>query len=257
MRRLLLFLVLLLAGTAGAATQFRYVVESTGDPLRPRQVGTIRVDGVSWRIDSEESLMANASFSTDGGKTVTALNEKLSTYYRPKIADPSKVMSTGHYTVPFADENTKPVVRVKKVSLQEEPSDERIAGFQTRKYVLKFAHDVKVRIDGEAVRVIFDSTVLLWTTDEVDLAVRPVDLSDVRTGLSEVDQQLGAALSGMKGFPLKRSLSVSRRYEGGAVMVDLVTSTFDDFKTVVLPPEALAVPSGYRYQEPVIGFPGR
>lgn len=40
-------------------------------------------------------------------------------------------------------------------------------------------------------------------------------------------------------------------------MVALVTTTFDDFKTVVLPPEALAVPAGYRYQEPVIGFPGR
>lgn len=40
-------------------------------------------------------------------------------------------------------------------------------------------------------------------------------------------------------------------------MVDLVTTTFDDFETVDLPAEALAVPPGYRYQEPVIAFPGR
>ena len=200
--------------------------------------------------------MANASFSTDGGKTVTALNDKLSTYYRPN-ANPSRVMSSGHYSTPFIDEKTTAVVSVKKVSVQEESPGERIAGFQARKYVLKFAHDVKMKLGDEPVRVIFDSTVLLWTTDEVELAVVPMDLREVRTGLSKVDQQLAAALAGVKGFPLKRSLSVSRRYEGGEAMVDLVTSTFDDFKTAALPPEALAVPAGYRYQEPVIGVPGR
>ena len=93
MRSVLLAFALLLAGTAAAATQFRYVVESTGDALNPKHSGIVRVDGLSYRIDSEGDLMANASFSTDGGKTVIALNEKLSTYYRLK-GGRSKGMST-------------------------------------------------------------------------------------------------------------------------------------------------------------------
>jgi hypothetical protein len=256
MRGVSLVLAFLLAGTAGAATQFRYVIESTGDALKPKRSGIVRVEGVCYRIDRDTDLMANASFSTDGGKTVIALNDSLSTYYRSNV-DPSKAMSSGHYAVPFHDKNSKPKISVKNVSLEEEPSEQQIAGFPTRKYVLKFAHDVKMRTGGHPVRVMFHSTVLLWTTDEIDLAVVPMDLRDVRTALAAVDQEIAAALSGVKGFPLKRSLSVSRQYEGGAVMTDLVTTTFDDFKTVALPADALAVPPGYRYQEPMIGVPGR
>jgi hypothetical protein len=39
-------------------------------------------------------------------------------------------------------------------------------------------------------------------------------------------------------------------------MTNVVTTTFDDFKTVALPPAALAVPAGFRYEEPVILTPG-
>jgi hypothetical protein len=105
--------------------------------------------------------------------------------------------------------------------------------------------------------VFFRSTVLLWTTEAIDLAVFPMDLRELHTGLSAVDLAVRKALSGVKGFPLKRSIAMTRQYEGGVVMADAVTTTFDDFKTVELPREALAVPAGYRYQEPVIGTPGR
>jgi hypothetical protein len=97
---------------------------------------------------------------------------------------------------------------------------------------------------------------LLWTTEEIDLAVRPIDLRELHTGFGEVDRKVHEALAGVKGFPLKRRLSVTRQYEGGAVMAETVTTTFDDFKTVNLPPAALAVPAGYRYEEPVILTPG-
>src|SRR6476619_5074701 len=79
MRRGFLFLAILLANTISAATQFKFVIESTGDPLNPRRAGTVRIEGLSYRVDGEgENLMGAASFSTDGGKTVTTLNEKLS-----------------------------------------------------------------------------------------------------------------------------------------------------------------------------------
>lgn len=250
MRRLVLVLALLLANTISAATQFKYVIESTGDRLTPRRAGTIRIDGVSYRVDHEGDILATASFSTDGGKTVTALNENFSTYYRPK--DPSETPSSSFFVGKIHDAK----VTVKDVSMTEEPTDERIAGFATKKYVLKLAHDVRLTLGGHKVRVFYRSTVLLWMTDEIDLAVLPMDLRELHTGFGEVDRKVREALADVKGFPLKRRMSVTRQYEGGVVMVDAVTTTFDDFKTVDLPPEALAVPAGYHYQEPVIGVPG-
>jgi hypothetical protein len=254
MRRGSLFLVLLLsANTIGAATQFKFVSESTGDPLHPRSAGTIRVDGMSYRVDGDEAdLIASASFSTDGGKTVTLLNQQLSTYYQWSKVPSSGAPTSGLYDVLFLE--MTPVVSLKDVLLQEEPTDELIAGYPTRKYVLKFAHDVRMTLQGEKLRVIFQSTAEIWTTEKIELSVVPIDLRKILTGQSAVDQAVREALSGVKGFPLKRRLAVTRRYEGGAVMVDLLTTTFDEFKTVDLPREALTVPAGYRYQEPVFGF---
>jgi hypothetical protein len=250
MRRLVLVLALLLANTISAATQFKYVTESAGDRPASKSAGTIRIDGVSYRIDYENYLVATASFSIDGGKTVTALNENLSTYYRLK--DSSTRPSSSFFMGKFSDAE----VTVKDVSLTEELTNERIAGFATKKYVLKLAHDVTLTLGGHKVRVFYRSTVLLWTTEEVDLSVYPMDLRELHTGFGEVDRKVREALAGVKGFPLKRRMSVTRQYEGGVVMVQAVTTTFDDFKTVDLPPKALAVPPGYRYEEPVIGAPG-
>ena len=255
MRRGLLFLALLLANAVGAATQFQVVTESTGDPLNPKSTVTIRVEGTSYRIDGDpEGLLSSASFSTDGGKSVTVLNQKLSTYW-VTVPD-SKWRSTELYDAPFMEMDKKSKVSVKDVVLTEEPTDERIAGYETKKYVLTFAHDVRYTMQGEKLRVLFSSTVLLWMTEAIDLAVVPKDPREIRTGHDAVDLAVKEALSGVKGFPLKRRMSVTRRFEGGQVMVDVITTTFDDFKTVALPPEALAVPAGYRYEEPVMLFPG-
>jgi hypothetical protein len=255
MRSGVLFLAFLLASTISAATQFKFVTESTGDRLNPRSAGTVRVEGLSYRTDGDpESILSSASFSTDGGKTVTVLNQKLSTYYRVKVPAP-RSLSSQLYDVPFM-EMDKSKVSVKDVVLTEEPTDERIAGYETKKYVLTFAHDVRYTIQGEKLRVLFSSTVLLWTTEAIDLSVVPMDPREIRTGHDAVDLAVKEALSGVKGFPLQRRMSVTRRYEGGQVMVDVGSTTFDDFKTVDLPPAALAVPSGYRYEEPVMLFPG-
>jgi hypothetical protein len=255
MRHSLLVLALLLAHTLSAATQFRFVVESSGDRMMRTRAGTVRVEGGAYRIDHDDdpNPLATASFSTDGGKTVTMLNEKLWTHYRPKI-HPSEQESSALYSVPFMAK--KPVIKVKDVVLEEQPSDERIAGHPTKKYVLRFTHDVRSRLDGYPVRVIFKTKAVLWTTEELDLPVSPMNLRQLRTGLSTVDQAVNAALSGVKGFPLKRQLEVSRNFEGGMVMTNVLTTTFDDFKTAALPSTALVVPDGFRYEEPVMLTPG-
>lgn len=48
----------------------------------------------------------------------------------------------------------------------------------------------------------------------------------------------------------------TRQLEGGPVQSDVVTTEFREFTTAELPATDLAVPEGYREQEPVIGVPG-
>jgi hypothetical protein len=253
MRRAFIFLVLLFPNTAGAATQFRSVTEYQ-DPDSPRSVETIRIDGASYRIDHEgPALISSAAFSTDGGKTVTRLNSTLSTYFVPRKNDGWVAHSSQLYGVPFGVD-TPPVASVKDVVLKEESTGEVIAGFATSKYVLRFMHDLKAKTFGETIPVIFHTTVEFWTTRKLELSLGPMDLRAIFTGESTVDPVVREALSGVKGLPLKRRLTVTRQIADGMVMTDVQTTTFDDFKTVDLPPEALKVPKGYRYQEPVIGF---
>ena len=256
MPRGVIFLVLLLAHTAGAATQFRYVTERQ-DPDKPRSSGTIRIDGASYRIDSDQpGLVSSSTFSTDGGKTKTHLNSTLSTYFVPKKNDGSIASSSGLYGVPFGVDKP-PVASVKDVVLKEESTDEVIAGFETSKYVLRFMLVLKAETFGEKLRVIIHTTVELWTTRKLELAFNPIDLREILTGESNVDPVVREALSGVKGCPLQRRLTVTRQIEDGMVLTEVSTTTFDDFKTADLPPEALKVPKGYRYQEPVIGLPGQ
>ena len=266
MRRGVLFLILLLANTAGAATQFRFAMEWE-DPDRPRFVGTIRIDGASYRVDHDgPALISSSSFSTDGGKTKTLLNSTLSTYFVSKMNDGSTksgstksgsmMSSSALYGVPFGVD-TPPVASVKDVVLKEESTGEVIAGFETSKYVLRFMHVLTAETFGEKLRVIFHTTVELWTAPKLELSLDPMGLCEIFTGESDIDPVVREALFGVKGFPLKRRLTVTRQIEGGMVVTEVSTITFDDFKTVALPPEALQVPKGYRYQEPVIGFPGQ
>lgn len=260
-RGVIVLVLVLLANTAGAATQFRYVMERQ-DPDSPRDAGTVRIDGASYRIDSDRpGLLSSSSFSTDGGKTKTLLNSTLSTYFLstyfvPKKIGPSTASSSGLYGVPFGVDRP-PVASVQDVVLKEESTDEVIAGFETSKYVLRFMLVLKAETFGEKLRVIIHTTVELWTTRKLELAFNPIDLREILTGENNVDPVVREALSGVKGCPLKRRLTVTRQIEDGMVLTEVSTTTFDDFKTADLPPEALKVPKGYRYQEPVVGVPGQ
>ena len=84
--------------------------------------------------------------------------------------------------------------------MTEEPTDERIAGFATKKYVLKVAHDVR-RLGGHRSVCSTAPRSCSGRTEEIDLAVLPMDLRELHTGFDEVDLAVRQALSGVKGLP--------------------------------------------------------
>ena len=243
-----LFLAILFATTVGAATQYRYVRTSTGSRLTPKTSATVRLEGKTYRIDWDEIVTASAEFSTDGGKNVVALHRELATWFHGKAVVPD---STLYSTVTLG----KGKVKLKSIALTQEPGSE-IAGYATRKYVLRFAYDIRESIGGNPLRTIFQTTAEMWVTDALDGAVVPLDVRSLQTGEDKVDAAVKDALSAVRGFPLQRRLVVTRQYEGGPAQTDVVTSTFSEFTTAELPPSDLAIPEGYRYQEPVISVPG-
>lgn len=147
-----------------------------------------------------------------------------------------------------------PAVSLKQVRLREEPTTHLIEGRKTRKYVLNLSYEVKMNVGSEKVRGVFNATAELWTTDEIEASVLPLDPRRIRTGFGVIDASVREALSVVKGFPLERRLSVTRRLAGGAPFTDLVTTSFREFESLATPPQNLDVPPGYRYQEPILGM---
>lgn len=79
-------LLVLFASTTNAGSRFSFVVESTGSPLVRKRAGTIWLSGPSYRVDWTEGVFdQSAVLSLDEGKSETALNSELSTYFRPKF----------------------------------------------------------------------------------------------------------------------------------------------------------------------------
>lgn len=229
------------------------MVESTGDPLNRKRAGTISVDRSSYRVDYEHGgFDTSALFSADGGKTETALNSTLLTYFAPGrlLAD---ALDSRLFSMPPLELVGPPTVTLKEVKLREEPSQHDIDGRKTRKYVLNFSYDITARVGTEKLRAVVRAIAELWTTEELEASYLPLDPRRVRTGFDAVDHSLRQAMTGVKGFPLERRLSVTRRISGGAPFTDLVTTTFSSFEPFAASPQLFEVPSGYRHQNPILG----
>lgn len=240
-----LILLLCLVLRADAATRFTVVHELSGVPLAPpRTTGTVVIDGDSYRID----YLRSTTISTDAGKTRTALDAELRTYYTLKERESVGILQM----LPIG----KLAVALKSVTVTEEPTGEVIAGLRTRKYVLRLEYLTRTDVGSEVFPTTFTATGEIWTTDAIDIAVDPFGLRGLRTGYDVVDAKLREALSVVKGFPLMRRLAVSRKIANGRAQTELHTVTLSGFESIAVPPRTFSVPPGYKYQEPVIGIPG-
>ncbi|HEX2061919.1 MAG TPA: hypothetical protein VHK90_14355 [Thermoanaerobaculia bacterium] len=249
-----ILLLLLVAPSLEAATRFAFASEVTGNAIARPETGTVVIDGDSYRIDHVPPKPELSSLiSTDGGKTVTALNAGLRTYYH---LNETKQAIGLLAMIPLLQGRPQSVT-LDEVSVTEEPAAETIAGFKTRKYVLRLKYRTKTDVGSEVFPTSFTATGEIWTTDAIDSTLDPFQLRRMRTGYDDVDTKLREVLAAVKGFPLMRRLAVSRKIANGRAQTELYTTTFSDFASAEVPAQTFSVPAGYEYQEPVIVAPGR
>lgn len=253
MRVFVLLMTLVVAGAVEGATRFLYEIESTGDALKPRQTGTIIVEGDSYRVTHEQDLSMTATVSTDGGVSETNVHDGLRTWYDEDDEDrPTSRM----LQVPLAPVYPT-TMKLKSVEVREEETEEILEGMPLRKWVLRFAYEAKTDFGSEVVRSLFSGTAVFLTTDGIDLNVVPIDPRKINTGVADIDAALERELKVIEGFPLHAVLSISRRVGRGTPYTDVITTTFRDFETTEAGSDTFAVPADYIHQEPIVAGPGR
>jgi hypothetical protein len=251
MRNLGIAAVLFLAAsTAQTATTYRTTVTTKYRSERRVVVQRIIVDGDNRRLTvehPEEPFTYDVLLSTDGGRTVTALNTALHTWYEA----PKPWAST------FLPVSIPTEIKNAKATVTEEPSTETIAGFPVRKFVIRAGYTSREDFSGTKVNRIHTMTTLLWTTDKLDRSLA-FPILEITTRVESLDAELRQKSAAIPGFPLRCVTSLSHAYEGGEPSVEMRTSEVEEIRTVAPPPATLFVrPAGYVHQEPVIGAPGK
>jgi hypothetical protein len=250
-RRSAIAALLVITSTAlQAATAYRVTITRKDHFHLPTLVAHVIADGENRRLTYEnrpQPFTEDVLLSTDGGKTVTALNTSMQTWF---AMHPRQVTETGLPPLMKAE------IRNPKVTMTEEPSED-IAGYPVRKFVIRAGYTTRENYSGTKVDRIHTMTTLIWTTDRLDRSLA-FPLPEVTIGARALDAELQQKTALIPGFPLREIRTISRAYEGGAPQVEITTTEVDDIRTVPSPPASQFVkPAGYVNQEPIIGAPGK
>ena len=247
MRRYAIAAVVIFATAAlQAATTYRVTTIVRGRLKQIPSVERVIADGDNRRLTIEqqdEPFTHDVLLSADGGKTITALNTPLRTWF--------------DFTVLGSPSRLKPrraaEIKDPKVTVWEESGNEPILGFPVRKFVVRASFTSQENYGGTKVKRENAMTKLVWTTDKIEATLAfPADVfvTGVRSIDAELRQKTAAIIS---GFPLREVTTFSQAYEGGAPSVETITTEVDDIRTVPSPPVTqFAKPAGYVNQPPII-----
>lgn len=241
-------MLLLIVGLAAsdpveAALKYRFTTTTEGTYGR-RAAGTVVVDGAKWRMtyDSDSEAVTDLTSIIGTGEGLIALNEQNQTWFRlmsrKRIAIADRLFTFGEGA------------RASKVNVFAEPAE---AGSSMTR--VTFSYRLATTVSSMKVGGDVWGEVRVWTTARVpaELPWKPFEL---RTGFDEVDRTLDAAMAKIAGSVWQSEIEVSRRLDGGAILKQRVRRTISDVTTISVHAALFAVPSTYRYQEPVIGAPG-
>lgn len=244
--RIAAILLLLLTTPAGAGVVYRYTTKITGDPVATGSSATVWLDGPGYRIvlDPDPSGPRAWDIAVSNGAETFLINSENQTWYRPKP------LPTVRF---FGGRETR--LRGKVKASHQVEGTETIDGRSVTKHAMRI--DFRQTEDFGSTRVgsTISITFLVWAAP--GLTSIPLQ-RDLTTGIAQVDEALARLFASIEGLPLRKTLSVTRRYDGGGVPTTiLVTTTVTDIEETTIPPSRFEVPKTYREQEPVIAVPGR
>jgi len=247
MRRFAIAALVVLATTAlQAATTYRVTTTVKGRLKQTPIVERVIADGQNRRLNVEkqdEPFTHDVLLSTDGGKTIIALNTPLRTWFDFAVL---------RAPTPLKPRRAAAAIKNPAVNVREESGAEPISGFPVRTFVIRATFTAEENYGGTKVKRENGMTMMLWTTDKIDAALDFPPRTFV-TGVDAIDAELRQKTAIISGFPLRAMTTYSQAYEGGAPTVETITTEVDDVRTVPsLPAAQFAKPAGYVNQPPII-----
>ncbi|HKR66677.1 MAG TPA: hypothetical protein VJZ00_23320 [Thermoanaerobaculia bacterium] len=216
---------------------YRYVETST-NPVLPRQSGRVWIDGPRQRLDLDREPVNPAPFDvtiTVGQKrTFIDLREK--TYFEAKLA-PVAAISSSASAAPFLlPRGLSEVKEQPVVNYQNAGSGAPIGKFATTKHIIR----VRYAIEANSQHADVSAVITMLTAD----ALPRIESSDrfVRAGLPEVDEPLSKALSSTKGMIVGYDVSVTR--SGSSPASERKTMTITELQTREIDPRLFVRPTG-------------
>jgi hypothetical protein len=259
MRRASLLATLILVSSlsvvpAHSAGAFTYQFSTTIEGDYPAQAsGTVVVDGAHWRIDyqpqADQVTDLNAITAADDGRLI-AINDSLRTWFRLPNRDR---LSIENSLFSYGQD-----VRVSRLRITAGPASTLTASADRagRESHVGFSYAIASGQGEAIVRGDVAGEIVVWTSllpETLGLPWKPLDL---HTGLTQVDAALQQSLAGMTGSAFRVRVTVARTLEGGVTLRQVITRQIGPVTATGTAGGTFAVPSAYRYQEPVIGGAG-
>lgn len=146
-----------------------------------------------------------------------------------------------------------------RVDLRTDPTAVEISGFLCTRADLNVSYEVRIFVGNERIPATVKAVIAFHVTESLAVSRLPFGHGaiSVSTGLEEPDIAIAARLSTLRGVAIKKVVEVTRQFQGSDPTTDTLTETLRGFREAVAPNGAFTVPSGYRYQEPVLVVPTR
>lgn len=248
---------LLLSAPAWAGEVYSFTLELHQGLRDSVRTGHVWVDGDRYRLELDAETEPRPfdvliSKGVDTGET--GLDLAARTHYTLKKPDLSEPTTRALW---FFTRKEKATVSKVEVKTREASEPESLAGLSARRYETSVSYDLKVRYYEETLRGHVTIEEISWMAEDRTLPLPSPLQNDVRTALPEVDAALSRARSRLRGFPVKRQVTIDIDMGKGSERQTYVYAlTVHDLKPAETADPLFQVPSGFRYEEPVIAGPG-
>jgi hypothetical protein len=249
------FFALAVAAEPSTRDGFVYRLES------PPGGASVWVAGGDARIeyDTKDEIPARVEIWKDGGKQILVINERDRTYYDSVAyrkeagrSDPSVDVMT--VRPPFE------IAGAEKIRVEVRPQPPPAASDACRPVTVEFSYDLRLRL--KVAPGTFPGRVEglteLCLAESFPVAALPFGHGSLTTsGIEAVDRVFAERFAALRGVPVRRKVSATRRIENGETVSKTSTLELKDARPADIPGRYFEVPPGYRFQEPVIVAPTR
>jgi hypothetical protein len=248
-------LLAVVALSADAGITYRFTTKSNA-PLQSSSGGRVWIEGDRKRVELDPNPDNPRTFDisiTAKGRT-TFLNLQNKTYFhehRVSSVAAKRGGSSWLFRMPWSEDRLQ---GRPKITYRSAGAGSAVGDHATTTHVIHFTYRLRGEMDGISLRADVESTVSVLVAATLP---RQVDPTFVRTGFTELDDELTRLLSSLEGMVVGSEVTISRKIEDGAVFTETTTTSFDELKTADVDDTLFVLPSGFKYQEPVIGIPGR